>query len=45
MNENFEGNVNSNRNGIDKINSISENQTKIKVSFDFFQVSHHAWRN
>ena len=34
-NQNFERNVNSNRNGTDKINSISENPTKIKISFDF----------
>ena len=33
MNYNFQRNVNSNSNGIDKINSISENPTKIKVSF------------
>ena len=32
---NFERNVNSNRNGTAKINSISENLTKIKLSFDF----------
>ena len=32
-------NVNSNRNGTDKINSISENRNKIKVSFDFFSRS------
>ena len=29
VNKNFERNVNSNRNGTDKINSISENLTKI----------------
>ena len=27
--------VNSNQNGTEKINSLSENLTKIKVSFDF----------
>ena len=29
VNKNFEQNVNMNRNGTDKINSISENLTKI----------------
>ena len=29
----------SNQNGTDKINSISENPTKIEVSFTFFRVS------
>ena len=38
-NKHFEKNVNSNRNGTDKINLISENLTKIKVSFDFFPVA------
>ena len=35
MNLNFERNLNSNRNGTDKINSISDNPTKIKASFYF----------
>ena len=35
MNKNSEQNANSNRNGTDKVNSIPENLTKIKVSFDF----------
>ena len=39
VNKNFERNVNKNRNGTDNINLISENLTKIKVSFDFFRVS------
>ena len=39
MNKHFERSVNNNRNGTDKINSINENMTKIKVSFDFFPVS------
>ena len=39
VNKNFERNINSNQNGTDKINSISENVTKIKVSFDLFRVS------
>ena len=33
MNENFKQNVNSIRNGTEKVNSSSENLTKIKVSF------------
>ena len=37
VNEHFEQNVNSNRKGTDKINSISENLTKIKVFFIFSQ--------
>ena len=39
VNKNVERNFKSNRNGTDKINSISENQTKINVSFDFKRVS------
>ena len=39
MNKSFESNVNSNRNGTDKVNSISKNLTKVKESFDFFRVS------
>ena len=39
MNLNFERSFNSNRNVSEKINSISENPTKIKGSFDFYQVS------
>ena len=35
MNKNLEQNVNTNRNGRDKINSKSENLTKMKVSVDF----------
>ena len=35
----FEQNVDSNRNGTHKINSISQTPTKIKVSFYFYQVS------
>ena len=33
--EKFERNINSNRNGTGHINTISENPTKIKGSFDF----------
>ena len=36
MNKNFEPNCISNQKGTDKINSISENLTKIKVSFYFY---------
>ena len=36
---NFEQNFISNQKGTDKINSISENLTIIKVSFDFYWVS------
>ena len=35
VNKTFELNVNINRNETDKINSISENLTKVKVNFDF----------
>ena len=37
MNENFEQNVYSNRYETDKVISISENPTKIKLSFVFFR--------
>ena len=42
MNKNFEQNFISNQNGTDIVNSISENSTKIKVSFIFtgFLMSH-----
>ena len=39
MNKNIEQNVNGNRHGTDKINSISGNLIKIKVSVDLFYVS------
>ena len=39
MKLNFKQNVNSNQNETDKINSISENPTEIKVCFDFYRVS------
>ena len=40
LNKKFERNVNSNRNRTDKINSISDNSTKIMVSFDFYRFSY-----
>ena len=42
MNKNFEQDFISNQNGTDKVNVISENMTKIWVSFDFtkFLMSH-----
>ena len=39
MNLNIGQNINSNRNGTDKIISISKNTTKLQVSFDFYQGS------
>ena len=35
----IERNTKSNRNGTNKINSITETPTKINVSFDFYRVS------